>query len=69
GGDEASALALLARVRARLDAGLMLSAGVVEYSPALTSADELLAAADRKLYHAKQRAHGPLHLEPRMDDP
>lgn len=67
GGDEASAHALLARVRARMDPGLSLSAGVVEYSPAVGSADELLAAADRHLYHAKERAHHPLHAEPRAE--
>ena len=61
GGDAASARALLSRVRGRLDPGVTLSAGVVEYSAALGSADELLAAADQNLYHAKQRAHRP-HL-------
>jgi len=68
GGDAASARALLARVRVRLDPGVTLSAGVVEYSAALGSADELLAAADRNLYHAKQRAHHP-HLSAHAGSP
>jgi diguanylate cyclase (GGDEF)-like protein len=70
GGDAASARALLSRVRARLDPGVTLSAGIVEYCAALGSADELLAAADQNLYHAKQRGHPPrLAVHPGGPDP
>jgi diguanylate cyclase (GGDEF)-like protein len=58
GGDAASARSLLARVKERLVAGPSLTAGIVEYTPSIASADELLGAADRNLYHAKQRAEG-----------
>jgi len=68
GGDAASARTLLARVRARLDPDVTVSAGIVEYTAALGCADDLLAAADQNLYHAKQRAHHP-HLSAHSGGP
>jgi diguanylate cyclase (GGDEF)-like protein len=56
GGRAASAETLLRRVEARLRGEIGLSAGVAEYAPGIATADELIAAADRELYHAKQRA-------------
>ena len=69
GGDTASARSLLNRVRERLAPGISLSAGIVEYAAGVGTADELLAAADRNLYHAKQRGgrRGPLR-DPDDDD-
>jgi diguanylate cyclase (GGDEF)-like protein len=58
GGTEASAASLLRRVRDRLEGMVSLSAGVAEFGPGSTSADELIEAADRRLYRAKQEVHG-----------
>ncbi len=53
GGEGASAL--VRRIQARLAGTTEISAGVAEYHPELASIDELLAAADRKLYAMKRR--------------
>jgi diguanylate cyclase (GGDEF)-like protein len=58
GGTAASAAALLRRVRERLEGLVSVSAGVAEYGPGATEADELIEAADRRLYLAKQQVHG-----------
>jgi diguanylate cyclase (GGDEF)-like protein len=57
GGEGASAL--VRRIQARLTGTIEISAGVAEYHPELSSVDELLAAADRKLYAMKRREHWP----------
>jgi diguanylate cyclase (GGDEF)-like protein len=48
------ALALVRRIRARLSGTIGVSAGVAEYHPDFTSVDEMLEAADRKLYVMKR---------------
>ena len=58
GGTAGSAAILLRRVRERLDGLASLSAGVAEYGPGATAADELIDAADRGLYRVKQELHG-----------
>jgi len=55
--DEGSegATALVRRIQIRLTGTIELSAGVAEYHPELVSVDEMLEAADRKLYIMKRR--------------
>lgn len=55
GGDEAGARVLIDRVRHRLGDRVGLSAGVAAYEPGCASAQELVRAADRRLYEEKRR--------------
>ena len=52
---EEGGTALVQRIQARLAGTIEISAGVAEYHPELTSIDEMLDAADRKLYAMKRR--------------
>jgi diguanylate cyclase (GGDEF)-like protein len=58
GGTAASAASLLSRVRERLDGQVSLCSGVAEYGVGAATADDLIEAADRNLYRAKQDLHG-----------
>jgi diguanylate cyclase (GGDEF)-like protein len=57
GGNAAGAAALLQRLRERLGGRVEVSAGIAEYLPGTTSADDLIEAADRDLY-AHKRGQG-----------
>jgi diguanylate cyclase (GGDEF)-like protein len=54
GGTAQGASAFVRRVRERLEGQVELSAGVAEYAPHLTTVEQIIEAADRNLYLAKQ---------------
>ena len=58
GGDAEGAAALVARVRERLNGRVRFSAGVATHSPACTSPEQLVRAADRALYESKRARTG-----------
>jgi PleD family two-component response regulator len=55
GGTAQGAASFVRRVRDRLEGQVDASAGVAEYAPNLVSVEQLVEAADRNLYTAKQR--------------
>ncbi|HEX2206338.1 MAG TPA: GGDEF domain-containing protein, partial [Longimicrobium sp.] len=71
GGNAASAASLLRRVRERLAGEVSVSAGIAEYGPDAATPDELIEAADRRLYAAKQQVHagGPAADGPAREAP
>jgi two-component system, cell cycle response regulator len=55
GGNLQGASSFVRRVRERLQGQIGVSAGIAEYLPSILTVDQLVEAADRSLYTAKQQ--------------